>query len=48
MLVNIVQGVGVQAVGQYTVDGVQALVHAAVKLIPVAGPLLAKVVGIVL
>lgn len=48
MLVNIVQGVGIQAVGQYTIDAVQVLAHAALNLIPVAGPIIAKVLGLVL
>lgn len=48
MLVNIVQGLVVQAVGQQALDGVQSLVHGAVHLVPVAGPALAKILGLVL
>lgn len=47
-VVDIVQGVGVQAVGQFAVDGVQAIVHGAVNLVPVVGPLLGRVIGLVL
>jgi hypothetical protein len=39
MVVNIVEG---------AVDGIQALVHAGLHLIPLAGPVLAKIVGLVL
>jgi hypothetical protein len=39
MIVNIVEG---------AVDGVQGLVHAGLHLIPVLGPILAKIVGLVL
>lgn len=39
MVVNLVEGV---------IDGAQALVHAGLHLIPVAGPLLSKVLGLVL
>lgn len=48
MLVDVVQGVGVQAVGQFVLDGVQSIVHGAVNLVPVIGPFLGRVVGLVL
>lgn len=48
MVVNIVQGLVMQAVGQHAIDGVQSLAHAALHLVPVAGPLLSKIVGLVL
>lgn len=48
MVVNIVQGLIFQAVGQHTIDGVQSLVHGAIHLVPVAGPVLAKILGLVL
>jgi hypothetical protein len=38
MLVNVVQGLVVQGVGQFSVDGLQALVHTGVRLIPILGP----------
>lgn len=47
MLVNVVQGLVVQAVGQHTIDGVQGLLHAGLNLIPVIGPLLGKFLGLV-
>jgi hypothetical protein len=48
MGVNLVQGLVFQAVGQHTIDAVQAVAHATLNLIPIAGPYLAKVVGLVL
>lgn len=48
MLVDVVQGVGVQAVGQYALDGVQSIVHAGLNLIPVFGGVLSGIVGLVL
>jgi hypothetical protein len=48
MGVDLVQGVGVQAVGQYALDGVQAIVHAGLHLIPVIGGPLSALVGLVL
>lgn len=48
MLVDVVQGVGVQAVGQFVLDGVQSIAHAGLNLIPVVGPFLGRVVGLVL
>lgn len=48
MGVNLVQGLVFQAVGQHTIDAVQAIAHATVNLIPFAGPYMSKVLGLVL
>lgn len=47
MVVDITQGLVFTGVGKIAIDGVQALLHAAVNLIPVAGPLLWKLLHLV-
>lgn len=50
-IVDIVQGVVVQAVGQYGLDGVQGITHAILKAtighIPVLGSIVTKIVGVI-
>lgn len=48
MGINLVQDLVVQGVGQHALDAAQALVHAGLKLIPVAGPILGKILGLVI
>lgn len=51
-IIDIVQGVVVQAGGQYALDGVQGIVHAVIGAtighIPILGGIVNKVVGVIL
>jgi hypothetical protein len=48
MGVDIGQGVVVQAVGQFALDGVQSIVHAGLHLIPIIGGPLSSIVGLII
>jgi hypothetical protein len=47
MAVDIVQGLVFTGIGNVALNGVQALLHAGVHLIPFLGPVLSKILALV-